>query len=152
MSLFDPQAYLDSQISEPTVKRPPLPAGDYTAIIADVKSRTWQGKTDPTKSGIAFDIPLTVDIPADIQQQLGITATTLNFTDSIMLDLTESGTIDNGVGKNRRLRTYREATNMNKAGDVFSPRKMIGQVVTVKIKHDLWEGEIVEKIAGVAKA
>lgn len=152
MSAFDPQAYLDSQISEPTVKRPPLPAGDYTAVIEDVKSRTWQGKNDPTKSGIAFDIPLVVDLPLEVQQQLGIDATTLKFTDSVMLDLTESGTIDNGVGKNRRLRTYREACDMNKVGDVFSPRKMVGKVIIVKIKHDLWEGEIVEKIAGVAKA
>ena len=152
MSAFDPQTYLDSQISEPTVKRPPLPAGDYVGIIEDVKSRTWTGKNDPTKSGIAFDIPMVIQLPAEVQQQLGIEATTLKFTDSIMLDLTESGTIDNGVGKNRRLRTYREACDMNKPGDVFSPRKMVGKLVTVKIKHDLWEGEIVEKIAGVAKA
>lgn len=152
MTAFDPQAYLDAQITEPTVKRPPLPVGDYMAIIEDVKSRTWQGKADPTKSGIAFDIPLVLEIPADVQTQLGLTTSTLKFTDSVMVDLTEGGMIDNGVGKNRRLRTYREACDMNKAGDIFSPRKMIGQTILVKIKHDLWEGEIVEKIAGVAKA
>lgn len=148
---FDPQSFLDAQITEPTEKRPPLPVGDYTAVIGEITARAWQGKTDPTKSGIAWDIPLTLQIPAEIQQEMGVAIDTLTMKDSVMLDLTESGTIDNGVGKNRRLRNYREATNMNKPGDAFSARKMVGQVVLVKVKHELYEDNIMEKVAGVAK-
>ena len=151
-SMFDPATFLDATMEEPTVKRPPLPVGDYKAVIGEIKARAWTGKKDPTKSGIAWDIPLTLEVPAEVQASLGIEQATLNFTDSLMLDLTEGGTIDNSPGKNRRLRIYREATNMNKPGDVFSARKLQGQVVTVKLTHDLWEGDIVERISGVASA
>jgi len=152
MSMFDPSTFLDATIEAPTEKRPPLPAGDYTAIIGEVKSRAWQGKKDPTKSGIAWDVPLTLEIPADVQTQLGLTQPTITLTDSIMLDLTEGGTIDNSPGKNRGLRNYREALDMNKAGDVFSARKMTGQAIRVKVKHELYEDQIMERVGGVARA
>ncbi len=152
MSMFNPDTFLDATIEAPTEKRPPLPAGDYTAVIGEVKSRAWQGKKDPTKSGIAWDIPLTLEIPADVQTQLGLTQPTITLTDSIMLDLTDAGTIDNSPGKNRGLRNYREALDMNKAGDVFSARKMTGQAIRVKVKHELYEDQIMERVGGVARA
>jgi len=152
MSMFNPDTFLDATIEAPTEKRPPLPAGDYTAVIGEVKSRAWQGKKDPTKSGIAWDIPLTLEIPADVQTQLGLQQPTITLTDSIMLDLTDAGTIDNSPGKNRGLRNYREALDMNKAGDVFSARKMTGQAVRVKVKHELYEDQIMERVGGVARA
>ncbi len=148
-SSFNPDTFLDATLTDPTEKRPPLPVGDYTAILGAVTARQWQGKVDPTKSGIAWDIPVTIDVPAEIQAELKMDQSTLNLKDSIMIDLTANGTIDNGPGKNRRLRAYREATDMNKPGDVFSARKMEGKVVKVKITHDLWEGQPIEKISGV---
>ncbi len=148
-SSFNPDTFLDATLTDPTEKRPPLPVGDYTAILGAVTARQWQGKADPTKSGIAWDIPVTIDVPAEIQAELKMDQSTLNLKDSIMIDLTANGTIDNGPGKNRRLRAYREATDMNKPGDVFSARKMEGKVVKVKITHDLWEGQPIEKISGV---
>jgi len=152
-SSFDPQAFLDAQISEPTVKRPPIPAGDYTAVIGEVKARVWQGKKDPTQSGIAWDVPLAIEIPAEVQAALGVEFKDgiLTKTDSIMVDTTPQGTIDNSVGKNNQLRRYRDACDMNKPGDVFSARKMQGIPVLVKIKHGEWQGEVTEEIAGVAK-
>jgi len=148
-SSFNPDTFLDATLTDPTEKRPPLPVGDYTAILGAVTARQWQGKADPTKSGIAWDIPVTIDVPAEIQAELKMDQSTLNLKDSIMIDLTANGTIDNGPGKNRRLRAYREATDMNKPGDVFSARKMEGKIVKVKITHDLWEGQPIEKISGV---
>lgn len=150
-SMFDPSTFLDATLTEPTEKRPPLPIGDYTAVIGEVTARAWQGKQDPSKSGIAWDIPLAIEVPAEVQAQLKLTQATLNLRDSIMLDLTEGGTIDNSPGKNRRLRAYREALNMNNPGDTFSARKMSGGVVKVKISHEMWEGQPVERIDGVVK-
>jgi len=152
MSMFDPNTFLDATLDTPTEKRPPLPVGDYTAIIGEVKARAWQGKKDPSKSGIAWDIPLALEIPAEVQQDLGLNQSNLTITDSIMLDLTDGGTLDNTPGKNRRLRAYREAVDMNKAGDVFSARKMQGCVVKVKLSHEMWEDSIIERIGGVVKA
>lgn len=148
-SSFNPETFLDATMTEPTEKRPPLPVGDYTAVVGAITARAWQGKVDPTKSGIAWDIPLTLEVPAEIQAELKMDQSTLPLKDSIMLDLTENGTIDNSPGKNRRLRAYREATDMNKPGDVFSARKMEGKVLKVKITHDLWEGQPIERVSGV---
>lgn len=152
MSMFDPSTFLDATLDTPTEKRPPLPVGDYTAIVGEVKARAWQGKKDPSKSGIAWDIPLALEIPAEVQQDLGLNQSNLTITDSIMLDLTDGGTLDNTPGKNRRLRMYREAVDMNKAGDVFSARKMQGCVVKVKLSHEMYEDSIIERVGGVVKA
>lgn len=149
-STFDPASFLDMTLNEPTEKRPPLPVGDYTAVIGEVSVRPWTGKADPTKSGFAMDVPLTVDIPAELQQSLGLPPT-LTFKDSLMLDTTPQGGIDNGVGKNRQLRNYREALDVNKPGDVFSPRAMQGRVVKVKVTHELYQGNLMERIGGVAR-
>lgn len=152
MSMFNPDTFLDATLDAPTEKRPPLPVGDYVAVIGEVTARAWQGKKDPTKSGIAWDIPLSVEVPAEVQAALKITQSNLMMGDSIMLDITESGTIDNSPGKNRRLRMYRDAIDMNKPGDVFSARKMTGKIVRVKISHDLYEGQPIERIDGVVRA
>ena len=57
------------------------------------------------------------------------------------------GTLDTAPGKNRRLRIYREACDMNKAGDVFSPRKLQGQLIKVKIGWKTLEDKtIVEEV------
>jgi len=151
MSQFDPQAFLDVSMEEALEKREVLPVGDYTAIIGEVSARAWTGKKDPTKSGIAWDLPLTIDIPAELQASLGL-ASTLTLKDSIMLDLTDGGTIDTSKGKNGRLRMYREALDMNKPGEGFSARRMQGQVLTVKIGHEIYQDAPVERITGVAKA
>ena len=149
--LFDPAAYLDLTLTDPTEKRPPLPPGDYTAIIGEVTARKWQGKQDPTKQGIAWDIPLKIQVPSGFQDALKLPPE-ITLTDSCMLDLTPQGLFDNGVGKNRRVRTYREALDMNKPGDTFGPRQMQGRLVTVKVEHELYNGEPVERVRGVARA
>jgi len=150
-SIFDPTAFLDATITEPSTKRLPLPAGrDFVAIVGEVKARTWQGKADPTKSGVVMDVPLEVDLSAYPDVQIGATKVTL--TDGIMLDLTEAGMIDNSPGKNGKLRRYREALNMNKPGDAFSFRAMQGRTIKVKISHRTYEGDIFDQVDSVAKA
>lgn len=153
MSAFNPETYLDSTISEPTVRRPPLPATrDFVGVIGEIKSRAWQGKKDPTQSGIAVDVPIEFDLSPfpDLVAQIGQPKVTL--MDGIMLDLTSSGAIDNAPGKNSKLRRYREALDMNKPGDSFSFRAMQGRLIRAKIKHETFEGDVLDKIDSVAKA
>jgi len=150
MSSFDPNAFLDATITEPTVKRSPLPAGqDFVGTIGAVKMRTWQGKADPTKSGIVADVPIVIDLSAYPDQK---STATVTLTDGIMLDLTDGGMIDNGKGKNGKLRRYREALDMNKPGDTFSFRAMEGRLIKVKISHRTYEGDIFDQVDSVAKA
>lgn len=150
-SAFNPDLFLDMEMTAPLERRPPLPIGDYTATIGDVTARQWQSKTDVTKSGIAYDVPLILEVPAEIQVALGLHAATLTVRDSIMLDLTDAGTIDQAPGRNRALRAYREATDTNKAGEVFRTRDLVGKLVKVKVSHRLWNNEPVEQVDGVVR-
>lgn len=156
-SAFDPTSYLDATISEPSVRRPPLPAGrELVGIVQEVKPRSWQAKEDPTRGGIAVDIPVKIDLSAypDLQQIIGATEVTL--TDGLILDLTPNGAIDNSPGKNNKLRRWREALDMNKPGDTFSFRLMQGRMVKVKIGHRIDNRvsppETYDQIDGVVKA
>lgn len=156
-SAFDPKSFLDATISTPLERRDPLPVENpetsdklYFGVIGEINSRAWQGKKDPTQSGIAWDVPIEIQIPGSLQAA-GMPPT-LTIKDSIMIDLTAGGTIDSGKGKNNRLRMYREAVDLNKPGDSFSARALQGKPVKVKINHDSWEGTIQERVAGVLKA
>lgn len=149
-SQFSPDTFLDMSIDTPLERREPLPVDDYTAVIGDVKARTWTSSKDSTKSGIAWDVPLTIDVPAELQEKYELPST-LQMKDSIMIDLTDNGTIDTSKGKNGRLRLYREACDLNKVGDSFSARKMTGSVIKVHITHELYNGNIMERVGSVAK-
>jgi hypothetical protein len=153
-SMFDPASFLAQETTEAATKRPPLPAGDYTATIYEVKPRVWT-KSDGSKSGIAFDLPLTVEVPLDVQEKLQLQPT-ITLTDSVFVDTTEAGLMDWAPGRNRGLRAYREATGQNTAGAPWSPQKLVGQIVKLKISHRVIEkgasaGDITEDINGVVK-
>lgn len=153
MSQFDTSTFLDFTTTEESLKRPPIPVGDYTGIIGDLTVREWVSPKDPTKAGVAFDVPITLDLPQDVAAAAGLLEPTLKVKDSIMLDLTPQGAIDFAPGKNGKLRRYREATNNNKAGQPFSPRSLSGQVITVKISHREYpegSGEFFEQVDGIS--
>lgn len=151
-SQFDPSTFLDATTTEALVRRPPLPAGSTViGTIGEPVTRSWQGKQDPTKSGIAVDFNIDVDLTAypDLQKIVGADKVVLK--DGIMLDLNEGGMIDWSIGKNGKLRRYREALDMNVAGQPFSIRQMQGRRLLVKIKHRPYEGEMFEEVDSVAK-
>lgn len=149
--IFDPAQFLDITVESPFEERIPLPIGEYTAMIGQIGARSWQSK-DGSKAGVAWDIPLVVDVPPDVQQTCNCSPT-LKITDSAMLDINESGNgFDFGPGRNRVLKDYREATDTNKPGDKFGAKVLQGKVIKVRITHDLWEGRVREKIAGRTKA
>lgn len=154
MSMFDAQSFLDATIDTALEKRDPLPTTrEYQAVIGELTSRNWQSK-DGTKEGVAFDVPLMVSVPVDLQESGGLPPT-LNLRDGIMLDLTPAGAIDTAKGKNGKLRQYRDALDMNKPGEPFNPRNMQGRVVLVRIKHEEYpegSGNLQERPVAVARA
>lgn len=153
MSLFDPAIYLDATIAEPSVRRPPIPGGrELLGVIQEPKSRSWRGKEDPTKGGIAVDIPVKFDLTPypDLVALLSGNSdkpiTEVTITDGIMLDTTAQGGIDNSPGKNGKLRRYREALDLNKPGDTFSFRMMTGRMLKFKIGNKVVDGETFDNI------
>lgn len=155
MSAFDAKNFLDLEMDAPLVKRPPLPIGDYIAIIGEPTIRSWVSPKDPTKSGQAVDFQLSVDVPPDVGEQLGLTEPIVKIKDGFILDLTPGNGLDMAPGKNGGLRKYREATDLNKPGDKFNLRMLTGRMVRVKIGHREYpegSGDLFEDPLGVAKA
>lgn len=154
---FDPNAYLDAPLSQPLQRRPPVPnTQDYISVIQEVVARQWQSKdkydevTGQLKSGLVFDITHLIDLPEAIQSIVGIKQLTLK--DGVMIDLTRDGAIDESIGKNNRLRQYREALGMNNPGEVFRPRQMVGRLIKVRLTYEEYQGNMMEKVGALSKA
>jgi hypothetical protein len=155
-SQFDPAAFLDAPQTEANEKRPPLPVdnpgavdGLYLAIIGEITTSSGTiGKGD--KAGqpwVSMVIPLRLQISPELQA-LDLPPE-LQITDRAFLDLTPQGSIDNGKGKNRQQRAYRDATGMNVPGETFAWRQLQGKTVKVKLAHELYNGAIQERIAAI---
>ncbi len=158
-SAFDPQAFLDAQQTEVNEKRPPVPAenptdpnGCYTAVIGEIKTDSGTiGKGDRAgKPWISVVVPLRLQIPPELQAS-GLPPE-MTLTDRVFLDLTDQGGIDNAKGKNRGQRAYRDATGTNVPGQLFAWRMLQGKVVKVKVAHELYEGNIQERVAQILPA
>lgn len=147
-SQFDPALFLDATTTEVYQKRPPLPPGDYQGVIEDIKSQSGQQKKDPSKDWYAFNIQLGVD-PGKARDVVSQDKVILFHF--VGLDVTPTGALDWSPGRNRQLGRYREALNMNVAGQPFNPRSMIGRLVTVKVGQEIYEGEQKDTVDTVAK-
>ena len=155
-SQFNPEQFLDAQITDVNTKRPALPtenpedsSGLYMAVIGEIKTASGIiSKGDRIgQPWVSMVVPLQLQIPSSIQA-LGIPPT-LTITDRVMLQLTPEGSLDNGIGKNRQQRAYREATDNNKAGESFAWRMLQGRTVKVKIMHELYNEQIQERISAI---
>lgn len=158
-SAFDPNVFLQAQQTEVNEKRPPLPVvnpadgagGYYTAVIekVEMKGGTIEKGERTGQPWLAAVVRHLVQVPQQVQDQLGLKLEkgTLPMTRWVMLDMTPDGKgIDNSVGRNRGQKQYREAVDLNKKGDVFSWDKVVGRPVKVKIGHEMYEGELVDKV------
>lgn len=158
-SVFDPNVFLDAQQTEVNERRPIIPAanpaspdGLYTAMIGEITTSSGIiGKGE--KSGqpwASMVIPLKLQLPSEVQS-LGLPAE-FQLTDRAFLDLTPQGSLDNSKGKNRRQKDYRDATGLNKEGEVFAWRMLQGRIVKVKLEHEIYEGNIIEKPGAILPA
>ena len=157
-SQFDPSTFLDAQQNEVNEKRPLLPTenpedtnGLYTAVIGEITTGSGTiGKGDRAgQPWISMIIPLKFQIPGAVQA-LGLPAE-LTITDRAFLDLTPQGSIDNGKGKNRAQRNYREACELNQPGHPFAWRMLTGRMVKVKVTHEPYQDTVQEKITNILK-
>jgi len=155
MSIFDPQAFLTQTVDTTfDSKRTVLPPGEYLAMIGEPKARTWQGKVDPTKSGVAIDLPLEIDLSMYPEAATIFGQPKARLQDGLMLDLTEDGRgLASGPNKNIRLGQYREATALNVKGQPFNFGMLQGRMVKVQVKHRaLPDGSPIEEVGAVGKA
>ena len=146
MQAFDPLAFVNLETTEVASRRPPIQVGDYTATVGKPLASQW---VKEEKSGIRLTIPLRIEVPPDQKDTLRVDQ--IQLTDSVFIDATDNGSMDWSPGKNGGLRRYREALDMNKAGESFSVARMEGRMLKVKVTHEIYNGEIQERPAGVAK-
>lgn len=149
MSQFDPNQFLDMQVTESNdTKVVPPPVGEYLAVVDDVKVRTWQSKTDSSKAGLALDVVWSIQDPqvlADMDRKK------VTVKQGIMLDLTEQGGLDMSKGKNVSLGRLREATGHNEPGRPFAFSMLMGNMAKVSIAHRIVDEDIFADVKGVAK-
>lgn len=149
MNQFDPQAFLDSSITEANdTKVIPVPQGEYLAVLEKVTPRTWTSK-DGTQSGIALDIIWLID-DASVKEFLG--RDEVKCKQGIMLDMTDAGRLDTSKGKNIGLGRLREAVGLNVPGQPFSFQQLPGLLAKVSVKHRLVDEDTFAEIKAVAKA
>lgn len=129
---FDPQAFLDSSVTEANdTKVIPVPQGEYLGVIEKVLPRPWQSK-DGTQSGIAIDVIWLIE-DQDVKSFLG--RDEVKCKQGIMLDMLPSGALDMSKGKNIGLGRLREAVGMNVPGQAFSFQNLPGLAAKVLVKH-----------------
>lgn len=147
--MFNPEQFLDTQVTEANdTKTIPVPVGEYTALIEEVKCRQWQSKKDPSMSGLTLDITWSID-DQNVKELLGRDKVTAR--QGIMLDITESGTMDMGKGRNVGLGRLREAVNLNTPGQPFTFSMLPGRVAKVNVTHRVDGDQIFAEIKSVAK-
>jgi len=140
MGDFDPDVFLTATLTEAnSTQSIPVDAGEYPAIAEEVETRPWQGKKDPSKSGISLDIQWNID-SAEQRQKLGREKVIVR--QSIMIDLNESKGIDTGKGKNVRLGRLREAVGLNTPGQPFNFLMLKGKAAKVKVEQRP-EGDVI---------
>lgn len=151
--MFDEQSFLTSTISESfDTKRIPIPAGDYIAVIKEIKPRiNVQGKKDPSKFYSFLDYELEIQLTADAQAQMATDQSSIKRSYSVSIEFDESGTrLASGKGKNVPLGKFREALGQNDSGKPWSPRDPIGKMITAKVTHRTTDqGEAVDQIDAI---
>lgn len=147
--MFNPDQFLDMTVTDSNdTKTIPVPAGEYIAIVEEVKCRQWQSKKDPSLSGLTLDIQWSLD-DAGVKETLGRDKVTVK--QGIMLDITDSGGLDMGKGRNVGLGRLRDALGLNTPGQPFSFSMLSGRVAKVKVEHRIDGDNLYAEVKGVAK-
>lgn len=146
---FDPATFLNQTIEEANdTKVTPCPAGEYVALAEKVEIKPWSAR-DGSSSGLKVEIVW--DIQDDnVKSLLG--KDTVRVRQQQMLDLTETGALDLGKGKNVGLGRLREAVDLNTPGSPFAFTMIQGRIAKVKVSHRVNGEDIYDEIKAVTKA
>lgn len=146
---FDPNTFLNATFDEQNdTKVIPVPAGEYLALAEKVDVKSWSSK-DGSSSGIKLEIVWDI-LDDNVKALLG--RDTVKVTQQQMLDLTDTGALDMGKGKNIGLGRIREALDMNTPGQPFSFGMIQGRMAKVIVSHRAVGEDIYAEIKKIAKA
>ena len=142
--MFDEDAFMSSTSEgEMSTEFTPVPVGEYQAIVKKVGTRSGEGEKG---AWAMLDVTWAID-DAGVTEETGMDNPSVR--QSIFLDITESGGLDMGKGKNIGLGRLREALGQN-TGAAWSPTMLEGNVATVSVDHRLYEGRTFADVKNVS--
>lgn len=145
---FDPTAFLNQTFSETnSTEMVPVPEGEYLAISSEPKIDTWSTK-DGSSSGLKTTIMWEIQDEA-VKELLGREP---KVKQEFLLDLTDSGALDFGKGKNVTLGRTRAAMDLNEPGQPFAFPMMGGRMAKVLVKHREYNGALFPEVKGIVHA
>ncbi len=146
---FDPATFLNQSFDQALdTKVVPCPAGEYLAIADKIDVKTWAAK-DGSSSGLKIEILWDIQ-DENVKALLG--RDTVKVPQQQMLDLTDTGALDFGKGKNVGLGRIREALDLNKPGKPFAFSMIQGRMAKVMVSHRVSGEDIFHEIKKIAKA
>ena len=150
--MFDPNQFLQQTVTEAnSIVREPCPEGEFLASVKKSTIGTWESK-DKTKSGLKLDLQWSID-DQDVKAKLDKQEVLVRQT--VMLDITDSGALDMGKGKNIGLGRLREALSQNTPGQPWSFSMLDGAgPAKVIVTHRPSEADpsiVYDEIRGVTK-
>lgn len=146
---FDPATFLTMTVEEANdTKITPVPVGEYLAIAEKVDIKPW-AKKDGSDSGLKLEIVWEIQ-DENVKALLGRDKVTCQQQQ--MLDLTETGALDLGKGKNVGLGRLREALDLNTPGQPFAFAMIQGRMAKVAVTHRTSGEDIFSEIKKVAPA
>lgn len=137
--MFSPESFMQTVFTEVNdTKIIPCPAGDWPAQAVEVTPKSGTiGKGDRAGEPWArLDVSWEITHPSVLE---ACHRDKVRVRQGIMLDLTPSGMLDMGPGKNVQFGKLREALGLNVPGAPFSPAMIVGRSGMVKVAHRIDE-------------
>jgi len=142
--VFDEDAFMSSTSEgEMATDFTPVPVGEFSAVVKKVATRSGSNEKG---DWAVLDVTWAID-NAEVSEVTGMENPSVR--QSIFLDISESGGLDLGKGKNIGLGRLREALGQN-TGAAWSPSMLEGQVATVMVDHRLYEGRTFADVKSVS--
>lgn len=126
MSHFDPDAFMAGAVTGSNdTKMLPVPEGEYVAVAEDVTPRRSKDGNS-TMLDVKWKI-----MDGALAAEIGRDNITVRQT--VFLDMTPSGTLDMGKGRNTQLGKLREAVGLNDPMKPFAPAMLRGVQAKVRV-------------------
>lgn len=131
MSTFDPNSFMNTTVnSSNDTQYIQVPEGEFQATVDKVEAKVV-GQDNPRP---VLNVSWKTSDP-QVQNVTGRAENTVRQT--IWLDVTESGGLDDGKGKNVGLGKLRDALGQNTPGQPWMPGMLVGGVAKIKTKHSI---------------
>lgn len=131
MSTFNPEAFMNASVSEANdTQYIQTPEGEWPATIEKVEAKVVGQETPRPILNVMWK---TTD--PEVQDATGRAENIVRQT--VWLDVTESGGLDFGKGKNVGLGKLRDALGQNQPGSSWAPGMLVGGVAKIKVKHSI---------------